>query len=518
MSNDLSKNIEIPAANCSSCCKNTAKDYFQIGVIFLIVVALYLMFKELDLLPNIGITENMTYGFVFLIGLLASLSTCTALTGGMLLAIAGKYNQKYPELSGIKKFRPHLYFNFGRIIAYTVFGGLVGLVGSIFTLSPKINGSLIIVISVIMLILGFQLLKIFSFSRNFGPKMPQFLINAVDKLTSTENKVAPFLLGAVTFFFPCGFTQAIQLYVLTQGDFVDGGLTMFFFALGTLPALISLSFVSSFVKGAFKGYFLKLAGIIVILLAVFNMNNGLVLTGNNISLASIFKDDPVTYVNAQPVNVEIKDGRQIVKMKVEGLDYYPNNFTLYQGVPVEWQIEASQAVACAQVLTVPELGITKYLNPNKITIINFTPENLGRIIFSCSMGMTTAGSSFNVIKNTKGIVPDDSLKKSSTSKKPSCNPEITTCANLQSFTMEVSEERGFYPNVFVAKKAIPIEFIVDVKVPLGGCMSVLVIPQYDIAETLKIGRNIISFTPSQAGILPVTCSMGMAMGEFQIID
>ena len=82
-----------------------------------------------------------------------------------------------------------------------------------------------------------------------------------------------------TFFFPCGFTQALQLYVLSQASATTGALTMLVFALGTLPALLSLSAVTSFARGAVQRYLLKFAGALLILLSLVNIQYGLVLSG-----------------------------------------------------------------------------------------------------------------------------------------------------------------------------------------------------------------------------------------------
>ena len=58
---------------------------------------------------------------------------------------------------------------------------------------------------------------------------------------------------------------------------------MLAFALGTLPALLSLSALSSFAKGAFQRHFLKFAGAAVILLGFMNIQYGLVLTGSGMN-------------------------------------------------------------------------------------------------------------------------------------------------------------------------------------------------------------------------------------------
>ncbi len=394
--------------------QNTRKDYVQIGALFLIIVAVYLTLKQFDLVPSLGISSNMSYGFVFLIGLVAAMSTCLAVTGGLLLAVAAKYNEWFPHLTGAQKLKPHLYFNIGRVLSYTILGGAAGAAGSVLSFSPAATGFMTIAASLVMIILGFQLLHIFPWMARFQPKMPKFLAHKIHDLSGKHNKSTPLLLGAATFFLPCGFTQALQLYVLSKGDVMTGALTMLAFSLGTLPALMSLSAISSFAKGAFQRHFLKFSGVLVIMLGVFNVNNGLALTGSNFNLGSILQASGGSGEKQQiDRTAQIIDGKQIVDMQVVGLSYTPHQFTVVQGVPVEWRIDGSRAQGCAQVISVPKLGIVKYLSPNSPTVITFTPKGVGSIGFSCTMGMTTRGSAFTVVPNVTA-----------------CNPKIANCINL----------------------------------------------------------------------------------------
>ncbi|MBI2464427.1 sulfite exporter TauE/SafE family protein [Candidatus Peregrinibacteria bacterium] len=510
--------------------KNTSKDYAEMGTVFMILVALYLLLKQFNILPqNFGISDNMNFGFVFLIGLVAAMSTCIAVTGGLLVAVAAKYNEQYPHLNGVQKFRPHLYFNIGRVVSYTVLGGLVGALGSVISLSPRVNGMLTVFVSFIMIILGFQLLRLFPGLRRFQPKMPKFLAHKIHDLTGQDRKSTPFFLGASTFFLPCGFTQALQLYVLSKGDSLTGALTMLAFSLGTLPALLSLSALSSFVKGSFQRYFLKFAGILVIVLGFSNINNGLNLAGIRFSSASLFDIGQTTA--SQDNLVKIVNGVQIVEMKVNGYEYSPSNFTIVKNVPVEWRIDGSGAKGCGQVIVAPNLDISEYLPKKGIKTIRFTPKETGEIPFNCSMGMMTPGASFTVIENASNITDNSSRSISTnsdnsvnalveadalnTGRTDGCDPSIESCP-IQKFFMEVSNERGFYPNTFEAKKGIPIELEIDDKVALGGCMGTVVVPDYDVAKRLTLGKNTLSFTPTKEGNSLLTCSMGNPLGEFII--
>ena len=492
--------------------KNTAKDYLQMGGIFLVIVSLYSILKQFDLVPSISISRHMSYGVIFLIGLFAAISTCIAVVGGLLLAMAGKYNESHPDLTGIQKLKPHIYFNAGRVAGYTAFGAAIGGLGSVLTLSPRANGYLIILVSAVMLMLGFQLLHIFPWLRRFSPKMPKFIGHKIHDLSMKENKSAPFVLGASTFFLPCGFTQSLQLYVLASGDWRIGALTMLTFSLGTMPALFSLSAISSFAKGAFQKHFLKFAGVLVVLLSVFNINNGLTLAGYNFNFASAFGSN-----NALAPLAQIVDGKQIVNMTVSGYTYTPYQFTVVQGVPVEWQIDGGNAVACAQVLVMPKLGISKYLSPQGITTITFTPTETGTIPFSCAMGMTTRGASFTVVPNSIGVAgaKNDTSPTRSTS---GCDPEVTSCIKAQQISMEISRKRGIYPKLLTVKKGTPVELTIDDQVPLGGCMSVWIIPDYNVTIPMNVGIIKTTFIPTKTGTIAMTCSMGNKMAQINVID
>ncbi|OGG75020.1 hypothetical protein A3A34_02650 [Candidatus Kaiserbacteria bacterium RIFCSPLOWO2_01_FULL_50_24] len=494
--------------------KNSITDYLEIGGAFLVLVSLYYILKQFDLLPTFAVTEHMSYGVVFLIGLVAAASTCIAVVGGLLLAVAEKYSELHPELTGFQKFKPHIYFNTGRVVGYTMFGAAVGALGSVISLSATANGYLIIAVSIVMLILGFQLLHLFPWMRRLTPKMPKFISHKIHDLSGKDSKAAPFTLGALTFFLPCGFTQALQLYVLATGDWQVGALTMFVFSLGTLPALVSLSAITSFAKGAFQRYFLKFAGVLVVLLAVFNINNGLTLAGLNVHIPN-FGSSGIAQAETTP----IVDGKQVVRMLVNGYTYTPNRFTVTEGIPVEWQIDGRNAVGCGQVLVIPTTGLTKYLSKDAVTIVRFTPEKTGEIPFNCSMGMMSRGSGFTVVPNTTGAVAD--VDAGDPEIIPECDPNLTTCLpkpEAQKFALTVTNEQGFYPNTFTVKKDVPIEVDIDAKVPLGGCMSVMVVAPYDVTLPLKLGKNTLAFTPTKTGTVYATCSMGIEMLQFNVVD
>src|SRR6266853_954973 len=387
---------------------NTGRDYIEIAAAFIILFGLYLLLGQFDVISqNLTLPNEVSYGLALLIGVVASMSTCIAVTGGLLLAVAAKYNSATAQLSAAQRFKPHLFFNAGRVVSYTLLGVAIGALGSTFSMSAGASALLMILASILMIVVGLQMLNLFPWLKQLQLRMPKMLAHKIHDLSENKVRGGAFLLGASTFFLPCGFTQALQLYVLAKGSFTTGALTMLAFSLGTLPALISLSALSSFAKGSFQRYFLKFAGVAVVILGLFNIQSGLTLTAvGSENSAPVVTGGPIvagtkqaTPATEQPV--PIVDGKQIVDMKIVGYRYEPNRFAVVQGIPVEWRIDASKAAGCGRILLAPRAGVRKLL-PFGTTVIAFTPKEPGDIVFNCSMGMMTRCSKITVLASAKG--------------------------------------------------------------------------------------------------------------------
>ena len=235
--------------------------------------ALFIALQKVGLV-NLVSGGNVSYGTAFAIGVIASLSTCMAVVGGLLLSMSATSAKHGGTV------RPQLLFHSGRIVAFFVLGGVIGKIGSAFQLNAAGTFMLGLAIGIVMLILGVNLLDVFPWAKRMQLPMPRFLSKHAMGASKLNHALAPLLFGIATFFLPCGFTQSMQLYALTTGTFFKGGLTMLSFALGTLPVLALISFSSFSVRnGSKSGIFFKAAGLVVIMFAVFNLINSLVVVG-----------------------------------------------------------------------------------------------------------------------------------------------------------------------------------------------------------------------------------------------
>jgi sulfite exporter TauE/SafE/copper chaperone CopZ len=364
------------------------RDYQDLGIAFLFLVIIYLVVKEFNLF-NISVRATDSYSsllVVLLVGITAGISTCMALVGGLVLGISARYAEKHPKATAIQKFRPHLVFNFGRIASFFILGGLIGYAGSIFQLSGTSLGILTITVGAVMLLLGLQLTEIFPRLSNTNltlPKSVSRFFGFHDQKNLEYSHENAFVLGALTFFLPCGFTQAMQLFAIGSGSFVTGSLTMAVFAIGTTPGLLGVGGLTSIIRGSFAKRFFKFAGLVVIALAIFNIGNGYSLAGWG-NAGSTPQDSNVTWEN----------GVQIVRMTQTTDGYQPNSFIITKGQPVKWIIDSKDPYTCAASILSEKLGIRKNLVAGE-NIIEFTPEETGQIKFSCTMGMY--GGVFNVV-------------------------------------------------------------------------------------------------------------------------
>ena len=258
---------------------------FKIAIpLALAFVALFILLQKAGIV-NLITTSDVGFSTAFLIGLIASVSTCMAVVGGLVLSMSANFAKEAeapdsaPPGKG-DRIRPQIMFHASRLVAFLLLGGLIGVLGSVFQFGGTGTMVLNLLIAVILLILGINLLDIFPWAKKLQPTLPGFIGKRVHSLKRVNHTLTPVAVGVATFFLPCGFTQSMQIFALTTGSFTTGALTMFAFALGTLPVLAALSFSSLAIRrSARSGIFFKTAGLVVIFFGVFNLINSLAVAG-----------------------------------------------------------------------------------------------------------------------------------------------------------------------------------------------------------------------------------------------
>jgi sulfite exporter TauE/SafE len=272
-----------------------------------------------------------------------------------------------------------------------VLGGVIGAIGSAFQLSATASLILNIVIATVMLIMAINLLDLFHITKKFQLSMPKFLAGKAMKSVTEKEKsqsiLTPIFTGAATFFLPCGFTQSMQIYTLSTGNFLQGGLTMLAFALGTLPILALISFTSfSIQKSPKAGIFFKTAGLIIIFFAIFNILNAFTAVGWIAPLWSASTTQQTSSASTTD-NVEITDGKQIIEIVARG-GYDPESTTAQAGTPTVITMITKGSFDCSTAVVIPEINYRANLPLSGETLIEIPPQEKGSVLEGfCAMGM-----------------------------------------------------------------------------------------------------------------------------------
>jgi sulfite exporter TauE/SafE/copper chaperone CopZ len=223
------------------------KDYKILLISLISFILLYLILRQTGIssLFDIQSQKSPSLGLVLLIGITAGFSSCMAVVGGLVLAISTKRNTHNTQQSFGQKIIPHLRFNVGRIVGFGVLGGVLGLFGSVLNLSPFVMAVITLIVGVVMLVLGINLTHISPKISSFSFSLPKTPLTSLDPLvekshSSLKNSWKTFGAGMLTFFLPCGFTFAMQLYAISTGSFRMGMAVMSLFAVGTLPGLLGV--------------------------------------------------------------------------------------------------------------------------------------------------------------------------------------------------------------------------------------------------------------------------------------
>ncbi|HEU4913966.1 MAG TPA: sulfite exporter TauE/SafE family protein [Candidatus Saccharimonadales bacterium] len=352
-----------------------------------IVLLLFILFTRLGL-GNVAqvSTDSASAGVVALtVGLTAGFSTCMALIGGLVLGISSRYAGRHPEATSGQKFRPHMYFNLGRITSFLVLGGLIGALGAIFQLKGNLLGLLTAAVGIVMLLLGLQLTGLFpqlkgtvALPRSLGKRLG---IGSRQQPGGEYSHWGSFWLGSLTFFLPCGFTQAVQLFAISTASWTTGALVMGMFAIGTTPGLLSIGGLTSAVKGGFAKRFFRVAGVIVVAMAVVNLSNSYTLLGVNRVFSRATPPAGQTGQNLPPATLN-------TTYTLES-DIVPSTFKAKVGQKTTLVVDVKDnGEGCMSTIMV--LGLDnnpQFLEGGKKLSLTFTPQKPGTYQIACAMGV-----------------------------------------------------------------------------------------------------------------------------------
>jgi sulfite exporter TauE/SafE/plastocyanin domain-containing protein len=480
-----------------------ANSFTRIAGFLALILILYMLIQHLGLsnlssaFPLAG--AGMGLGMIFVIGLLTSVH-CAAMCGGISLSQSLGVKTSMPLLPG-------LLYNGGRVISYTAVGFLAGALGQVVTVGGRFRGAVQLAAGVFMVIMGLNMLGLFPFLRKLKLHLPKFFGEKIDSEKAAGK--SPFIIGLLNGLMPCGPLQAMQLYALSSGSPLRGGLSMLVFSLGTVPLMFGIGALSSLLGKKYAAPVLKAGAVLVTVLGLAMFSNGWTLAALPglsalpalAAMPAAGSSGSVKSGNAsstfEPV---IVDGFQIVNSTLQP-GYYPP-ITVQQGIPVKWTITAGPGSisGCNDQMFIKEYGITWDFK-NGENVIEFMPEKAGRFSYSCWMGM---------IRSTITVVEAGVSTGASDAAVVTAQPAAPVPAGVvipaETFALaEITEEGwqqvrikltddGFEPSVLVVQLGLPVFWIID-NDSLDPGNGSLLFPAFRARFDARQGENAVQFMP-----------------------
>lgn len=334
------------------------KQFLLIFTIIILIVSLTYKifgFNIFNVIPTID--SNITYTMLFLTGLLTSIH-CVSMCGAInLIAILNQNSQN--------RFERPLKYNLGRLISYTILGGIAGFLGNILTINNTISGIIITIAGLAMFVMSLEMLGLFRIPR-------------IKFLTPKHKKSSnPFLIGLLNGLMPCGPLQAMQLYALSTSSMLKGALSMFLFGLGTMPLMLLTGVIFTNLKGKNKILINNIASVLILVLSLLMLNRGLVALNINI---------PAFEGKTQYLTPNIIDDTQVVEFDLSYNGYQNIKVEVDKPVKMIIHVDKKYFTGCNNSLTISEYNINQELKVGD-NIIEFYPTKEGTFIYTCWMNM-----------------------------------------------------------------------------------------------------------------------------------
>ena len=503
------------------------KVWMTAGLGILLVAALAVIAQVTgltDLASGAGDLSSGGLVVALLLGLAAGVSTCMALVGGLVLGLSASFQAgRAADLGAVAQMRPSLVFVGGRIAGYAVLGAVLGGVGASLAMPPLVTAVLMLSVALVMTLLGTRLTGLSPRIAGWSPTLPMGMgdrLGLGDGRSGAYSDRRAAVLGAASFFLPCGFTQAIQIYALSTGSPLFAAALLGTFALGTAPGLVALAGLPVVVPTRARPTLLRLVGVVVLGFAFLNGSAGLRLSG--VTMPAF-----VGFANAAPLPGTLgTDGVQAITTYQDVDGYSPGNVVIYAGYPTRWTVQSSTTATCAASLWIPDLDIRARLSTGPNTF-DLPPLRAGTVDYTCAMGMysgritvvdaptdVTGAAVSTASPTAAAVAPADGAAGDGTSATPvppAAGPAIQELRTWQ-------DVGGYGPADATIYAGIPTRWSVESR-SSETCAAFLIVPDLGIQRYLVKGdENVIELPPLEAGTLDYMCSMGMYWGSIAIVD
>jgi sulfite exporter TauE/SafE len=341
----------------------------------------------------------------FVTGLTTGGLSCLAVQGGLLASSLGRQLEQdmLNQASALRKRHgpkavspkprpqtalPIALFLGSKLVAYTLLGFLLGLLGSVLTLNATVRAILLIGIGIFMVGNALRMFNVHPIFRYFVIEPPKFITRYIRRTAKNGTELAtPLFLGALTVLIPCGVTQAMMAVALATGSPFQGAALMFAFILGTSPVFFVVAYLTTQVGARLQGFFMRFVAIVLLVLGLVSVNNGLSLVGSPYSFQNLTQ----TLFSPQPSGQVFEQApSSTITLAASNRGYSPQRLYAKAGEPILLNVVTDNTFSCARDLVIAAIGFETLLPQTGTVPVNIPAQVAGTVMrFSCSMGMYT---------------------------------------------------------------------------------------------------------------------------------
>ncbi len=380
----------------------------------------------------------------FVTGLTTGGLSCLAVQGGLLAgSIASEVEQSVqnqpaqvqrvkvgtaprPQQLQPHASRPILLFLTAKLIAYTLLGFLLGLVGSVLQLTPMMRAILLTAIGIFMIGTALRMLNVHPIFRYFIIEPPSSVTRYIRRKSKDQSSaLTPLFLGALTVLIPCGVTQAMMAVAMGTGNPLTGAAIMFAFVLGTSPVFFTVAYLTTRLGARLEKNFVRIVAAIMLILGLISIDSGLTLAGwpysvSNLRMAAGSSSATAVAAEAQadptqaqaavaPAKFQAQaapsaqgagkphltgafgpaiSASGVVTITVANSGYQPEVTRATPGQPFKLALVTRNTQSCARAFVIQSLGIEKMLPATGTVMVDIPAQKAGsKLYYSCSMGM-----------------------------------------------------------------------------------------------------------------------------------
>lgn len=212
---------------------------------------------------------EFSYWLAFMTGVLGS-GHCLGMCGGLVSSFFMRL--------GAKAYAPYLAYHAARVTVYGLIGLTAATLGAVLVqtgIIGKAQGILQIVAGLVVILLGFDLLGLSPVRNTLRFAPLDWLRQQFAAATRRGPVIGASIGGAINGLMPCAMTMAMAVQATTAPSPVEGGLLLLAFGAGTLPSMLTASFLFGKLGVKTRGWLLRGAALFIIALGVSTLWQGL---------------------------------------------------------------------------------------------------------------------------------------------------------------------------------------------------------------------------------------------------